>query len=33
LFSQGKNTPFRGIELKGRVTHTLVGGQVAHEAR
>ncbi len=33
LLSQGKNTPFSGIELKGRVTHTLVGGQVAHELR
>ena len=33
LLSQGKNTPFSGIELKGRVTHTLVGGQIAHEAK
>jgi dihydroorotase len=33
LLSQGKNTPFSGFELKGRVTHTLVGGQVAYEAR
>ena len=33
LLSQGKNTPFRGFELKGRVTHTLVGGQIAHEGR
>ncbi len=33
LRSQGKNTPFSGFELKGRVTHTLVGGQVAHEAK
>ena len=33
LQSQGKNTPFNGLELKGRVTHTLVGGQIAHEAR
>ncbi len=32
LLSQGKNTPFSGFELKGRVTHTLVGGQIAHEA-
>ena len=31
LKSQGKNTPFSGHELKGRVTHTLVGGQVAFE--
>ncbi len=33
LKSQGKNTPFSGIELKGRVTHTLVAGQVAYEAK
>ena len=33
LLSQGKNTPFSGIELKGRVSHTLVGGQIAHEAK
>ena len=31
LKSQGKNTPFSGHELKGRVTHTLVGGQIAYE--
>ena len=33
LRSQGKNTPFSGIDLKGRVTHTLVGGQVAYETK
>ena len=33
LRSQGKNTPYSGIELKGRVTHTLVGGQVAYETK
>ena len=33
LLSQGKNTPFSGIELQGRVTHTLVGGQIAYEAK
>jgi dihydroorotase len=33
LLSQGKNTPFSGFELKGRVTHTLVGGQIAHETK
>jgi len=33
LLSHGKNTPFSGFELKGKVTHTLVGGQIAHEAR
>jgi len=32
LKSQGKNTPFSGFELKGKVTHTLVAGQVAYEA-
>jgi dihydroorotase len=33
LKSQGKNTPFAGIELKGRVLCTLVGGQVVYEAK
>jgi dihydroorotase len=32
LKSQGKNTPFLGMELPGRVRVTLVGGQVVHEA-
>jgi dihydroorotase len=32
LRSQGKNTPFLGLELKGRVRYTLVAGQVAFEA-
>jgi dihydroorotase len=32
LRSQGKNTPFLGLELAGRVRYTLVGGQVVHEA-
>jgi dihydroorotase len=32
LRSQGKNTPFLGLELPGRVRYTLVGGQVVHEA-
>jgi dihydroorotase len=32
LASQGKNTPFLGLELSGRVRWTLVGGQVVHEA-
>ena len=31
LRSQGKNTPFLGIELQGRVRWTLVEGQVVHE--
>lgn len=32
LRSQGKNTPFLGLELAGKVRYTLVGGQVVHEA-
>jgi dihydroorotase len=32
LKSQGKNTPFNGIELKGRVRFTLVEGQVVYES-
>ena len=30
--SQGKNTPFLGLEVRGKVRYTLVGGQVVHEA-
>jgi dihydroorotase len=33
LKSQGKNTPFLGLELKGRVRYTLVEGQLVHEAK
>jgi dihydroorotase len=33
LKSQGKNTPFVGLELKGRVRCTLVDGQVVYEAK
>ncbi|NMG73872.1 dihydroorotase [Aromatoleum diolicum] len=33
LRSQGKNTPFLGLELPGRVHYTLVEGQVMHELR
>jgi dihydroorotase len=33
LASQGKNTPFAGLEVAGRVRWTLVGGQVVHEDR
>jgi len=33
LKSQGKNTPFSGIELRGRVTYTLVGGTVVYEKK
>lgn len=32
LKSQGKNTPFLGMELRGRVKYTLVNGNVVHEA-
>jgi dihydroorotase len=32
LKSQGKNTPFTGIELKGRVRYTLVEGQIVYES-
>jgi dihydroorotase len=33
LKSQGKNTPFRGVELKGKVRYTLVDGDVVYEAK
>ena len=33
LRSQGKNTPYLGYELQGRVCHTLVDGQLVYEAR
>ena len=29
--SNGLNTPFLGWEMKGRVTHTLLGGRMVHE--
>ena len=32
LRSQGKNTPFLGLELAGRVRATLVAGRVVYEA-
>jgi dihydroorotase len=32
LRSQGKNTPFLGLELAGKVRYTLVGGDIVHEA-
>ncbi len=31
--SQGRNTPFWGERFKGRVTWTLLGGQIVHERR
>lgn len=33
LKSQGKNSPWLGYEMQGRVRATLVGGQVVHELR
>jgi dihydroorotase len=33
LKSQGRNTPFLGLELKGRTRYTLVDGQVVYEAK
>jgi len=33
LKSQGKNTPFLGFELKGKVRYTLVEGQIVYEAK
>ena len=32
LKSQGKNTPFLGLELQGKVRYTLVDGQVVYQA-
>jgi dihydroorotase len=32
LASQGKNTPFQGLELTGRVMRTLVGGRTVYAA-
>jgi len=32
LKSQGKNTPFLGLELAGRVRATIVAGNVVHES-
>ncbi len=31
IVSQGHNSPFLGSELRGRVTHTLLGGRVVYE--
>ena len=33
LRSQGKNTPFSGIEVRGRVSHTLVSGTLVYEKK
>src|SRR5690606_37309315 len=32
LASRGRNNPFRGRRLQGRVTHTFVGGELVWEA-
>ena len=32
LRSQGKNTPFLGFELAGKVRYTVVGGHIVHES-
>jgi dihydroorotase len=32
LRSQGKNTPFLGLEVKGKVCHTLIGGETVYQA-
>jgi len=32
LKSQGKNTPFNGLEVQGRVRYTLVDGQVVYQS-
>jgi dihydroorotase len=32
LKSQGKNTPYAGYELEGRVTCTIIDGQIVYEA-
>jgi dihydroorotase-like cyclic amidohydrolase len=31
LSSQGRNTPFLGLEVAGRVRQTLVGGRIVFE--
>jgi dihydroorotase len=32
LRSQGKNTPFLGLEVKGKVCYTLIGGETVYQA-
>jgi dihydroorotase len=32
LASQGKNTPFQGLELTGRVARTIIGGRTVYAA-
>ncbi|MFA6179153.1 MAG: dihydroorotase [Candidatus Methylopumilus sp.] len=33
LISQGKNSPFLGLELAGKVRYTLVNGHIVHQAK
>jgi dihydroorotase len=33
LVSQGKNTPFLGIEMMGKVQYTLLHGQITYQAK
>jgi len=33
LLSQGKNTPFTGLNLQGKVRYTLVNGQIVYQAK
>jgi dihydroorotase len=33
LKSQGKNSPFTGLELAGKVKYTLVNGQLVYQAQ
>ncbi|HEY7744483.1 MAG TPA: amidohydrolase family protein, partial [Burkholderiales bacterium] len=33
LKSQGKNTPYTGLEVKGKVRYTVVDGQVVYETK
>ncbi|MCB4810522.1 dihydroorotase [Methylovorus menthalis] len=33
LISQGKNTPFTGLNLQGKVRYTLVNGQIVYQAK
>jgi len=32
MVSQGKNSPFLGWSLQGRVTHTLMGGKLVYQS-
>jgi dihydroorotase len=32
LLSQGKNSPFLGLELAGKVKYTLVNGHIVHQS-